>query len=66
MTENHEHHLNMLGKPCLDSLSGLRGDAVMIGYDFDGTTQVLLQPKVLEDNKLPERQWVNISRVKVL
>ena len=54
---------NMLGKRYMDSISGLVGDAVMVGQTIDGTVEALLQPKVLADNKVPERHWVNIDRL---
>ncbi len=53
----------MLGKRYMDNLTALVGTAVMVGQTLEGTVEALLQPKVLDDNKLPERVWVNIDRL---
>ena len=55
-----------LGSHVIDVISTLDGVVIAICHNIDCTTDMLLQPIALEDNKIPEQVWVNEKRLKVI
>lgn len=57
----------MLGKICIDEVSGFTGVCIACCEYYMGNSRVLLQPAVTaEDQKLPESQWFTIATVSVI
>jgi hypothetical protein len=56
---------SLLGRYGEDRITGFRGRITGVVTYLSGCVQVLLAPKVGEDNKLPDGHFFDIQRIKV-
>ena len=54
---------SLLGKTVKDRVTGVVGVVTGVADWIDGTTSVCIQPAVLADGKLPDRQWADVRAV---
>ncbi|MEO0385075.1 MAG: hypothetical protein AAF234_16130 [Pseudomonadota bacterium] len=55
-----------LGDKAKDAVTGFKGIIVAISEHISGCRTVGLQPKTGKDGTIPECQWFDVERVKVL
>ncbi len=64
-TPNVDAHLDLLGKPGKDRITGLTGVISSISFDLYGCIQAALTPPVDKDGKLPDGRWLDVNRIEV-
>lgn len=61
-----KEHLNLLGFPCKDKVTGFKGVITTIGFDLYGCIQAIVHPGMDNDGKLGEPIWLDINRLEIL
>lgn len=62
-----DQYLKVLGHKVRDTVSGFEGVATSVCFDLYGCIQVAVHPlKKREDDKLPEGQWFDEKRLKIM
>jgi len=62
---NVKKHLDLLGHPVEDRVTGFKGVVVSIAFDLFGCVQAVVNPGVDKDEKTRESSWFDIARLKV-
>lgn len=60
-----KEHLNLLGLPAEDKVTGLKGVVTSISFDLYGCVQALIHPGTDNEGKLREQTWLDINRLKI-
>lgn len=60
---NAKQHLDILGYPVRDKVTGLEGVAVSVSFDLYGCIQVIVNPGIDKEGKQKEQGWYDISRI---
>ena len=60
-----QKHLNLLGKPVKDKVTGKTGVITSISFDLYGCIQAIITPKTGKDNKDVDLRWYDLCRLKV-
>jgi len=63
--KNIQQHIDLLGKPVKDKVTGKTGIVTSISFDLYGCIQAIITPKTCKDNKDPEMKWYDLCRLKV-
>ncbi len=61
-----EKHLNLLGLPAMDKVTGFRGIVSSISFDLYGCVQGIITSRVGQDGKYGESRWFDINRLKIV
>ena len=59
-------HLNMLGLPAVDKVTGFKGVISLISFDLYGCVQGIITPRVDKDGKYGDPRWFDIDRLKIV
>lgn len=59
-------HLDLLGLPVQDRVTGLKGVVASISFDLYGCIQAIVNPGMDKDEKLRDQHWFDVSRLEVL
>lgn len=59
-------HLAMLGWRARDSITGMEGVIVSIGFDLYGCIQAIVHPGLDKDGKPRDSQWFDVSRLELM
>lgn len=57
---------DILGAQAVDTISGFKGTVTGICRYMNGCTQVLLKPRVGEDGKMPEGEWIDDQQIEII
>ena len=57
-------HMQMLGIPVTDKVTGFAGVVSCVSFDLYGCVQAIVTPKVGKDGALGEGKWFDIARLK--
>lgn len=60
---NIQEHLSLLGKRCVDKVTGMRGVVTSVSFDLYGCIQAILHPGIDENGKMGEQVWFDIARL---
>lgn len=60
---NAQQHLDILGFPVRDKVTGAAGVAVSVSFDLYGCIQVVVNPGLDKDGKPKDSAWYDISRL---
>jgi len=58
-------HLELLGMPCKDRVTGLTGVVTSIGFDLYGCVQAIVHPGLDEKGVLRDTLWFDIARLEI-
>jgi len=58
-------HVNKLGFPAKDILTGMTGVISSISFDINGCIQGWIQPSMKEDKTVPEGKWIDVARLEL-
>lgn len=61
---NIQKHLNLLGLPVKDRVTGFTGIVVSVGFDLFGCVQAVVNPGLDKDSKIGESMWFDVARLK--
>ena len=61
-----KENMKLLGCKVVDVVTGLTGIVTSIAFDLYGCVQAIIDPGLDKDNKLPERHWFDLKRLRVL
>lgn len=59
-----EEHLQLLGTPMKDVVTGFKGMVDSVSFDAYGCVQISLKPKVDKDGNIPDGFWFDAKRLK--
>lgn len=60
-----KNHLDMLGFPVKDKVTGFKGVVVSIGFDLYGCIQAVVNPGLDKEGKTMESMWFDVNRLEV-
>lgn len=60
-----QKHLELLGMPCKDRVTGMTGVVTSIGFDLYGCVQAIVHPGLDEKGGLKETLWFDIARLEI-
>jgi len=60
---NLKKHLDMLGMPVKDRVTGFKGTVTSIGFDLYGCIQAIVNPGVDKDGKPLDSHWFDVNRL---
>ncbi|NOQ52300.1 MAG: hypothetical protein GQ578_08820 [Desulfuromonadaceae bacterium] len=58
-------HLNLLGLPVTDKVTGFSGVVESISFDLYGCVQAVVKPPIKEDGDTRDGRWFDVSRLAV-
>jgi len=58
-------HLELLGKPCKDKVTGMEGVITSIGFDLYGCIQAIVHPGLDEKGETKETVWFDVARLEI-
>lgn len=58
-------HLDILGYPVKDKVTGFKGVAVSVSFDLYGCVQVLINPGIDDAGKTKDQIWFDINRLEI-
>jgi hypothetical protein len=58
-----KNHLNMLGMPCKDRVTGVKGVVTSVCFDLYGCVQGILHQGTKPDGTMHEQMWFDIARL---
>lgn len=61
-----QQHLNLLGLPVQDRITGIKGVVTSVCFDLYGCIQAAIHPGVDKSGKQRDVHWYDVSRLKVL
>ena len=61
-----QQHINLLGLPVQDRITGIKGVVTSVCFDLFGCVQATIYPGADKDGKIRDVQWYDVSRLKVL
>ncbi len=64
MKSEVEKHLDMLGRPMKDIVTGISGMVDSIAFDVYGCVQATMRGKAKKDGSLPECNWMDVQRLR--
>lgn len=56
-------HMDLLGRKCVDKVTGMEGVVTSVSFDLYGCVQVVLHPGLKEDGTLRDTLWFDIARL---
>ena len=59
-------HLDLLGKKVEDRVTRFKGVVSSVCFDLYGCIQVSVNPGVMEDGRLGDQAWFDITRLRVV
>lgn len=62
---NLKKHLDLLGMPVEDRVTGFKGIVTSVGFDLYGCIQAIVHPGMDKEGKLSEVHWFDVNRLKV-
>lgn len=60
-----QKHIDLLGMPVRDRVTGYSGTVVSVAFDLYGCIQAIVHPGMDKDSKLCEPCWFDVSRLSV-
>ena len=60
-----QKHLELLGMPCKDRVTGLTGVVTSVGFDLYGCVQAIVHPGLDEKGVLKDTLWFDIARLEI-
>lgn len=61
-----QKHLELLGMPCKDKVTGMKGIITSIGFDLYGCVQAIVHPGLSKEGELKETLWFDIGRLEII
>lgn len=58
-------HIDLLGMPCKDKVTGLTGVVTSIGFDLYGCVQAIVHPGLDDNGKLKDTLWFDVARLEI-
>lgn len=62
---NVQKHMELLGLPCRDKVTGFQGVVSSISFDLYGCVQAVVTPGAEDGTKLGDSHWFDIARIEV-
>ena len=60
-----QKHIELLGMPCKDRITGMKGIITSIGFDLYGCVQAIVHPGMGKDGELKDTLWFDIARLEI-
>lgn len=62
-----QDHLQLLGLPVKDAVTGFKGVVTSVSFDLYGCVQAVIAPAELDEKGIPrEGRWFDVSRLQIL
>ena len=61
----YRHHIELLGYPAEDKITGFKGVIDSICFDLYGCVQACVRPKADKDGGVPDGAWFDVTRLKI-
>lgn len=61
----YKRHIELLGYPAKDKITGFKGTIDSVCFDLYGCVQVSLKPGIDKDGKMPDAFWFDVTRLKI-
>ncbi len=58
-------HINLLGLPASDKVTGFKGIVTTIGFDLYGCIQAVVSPPMNDKGEIPEGKWFDVTRLQI-
>lgn len=58
-------HLDLLGRPAKDIVTGFKGVVSSVSFDLYGCVQCAVTPPIDKDGKMENGRWFDVTRIKV-
>jgi len=59
-------HLDLLGRPVADRVTGFKGVVCSVSFDLYGCIQAVVNPGMDENGKLKDQVWLDVNRLIVV
>lgn len=56
-------HINLLGLPAEDKVTGFKGVVTNVAFDLYGCVQAVVSPRIDDKGEIPEGKWFDITRL---
>ena len=58
-------HIELLGLPCRDKVTGLTGIVESVCFDLYGCVQAIINPGLDKDGGIKDTRWFDIARLEI-